>query len=111
MKSLRGGQRAGAGVLAGAVAGIVMTLVMLLLAWLGSVATPLAIIGDRLSVFIPPGPCLSIMGRVGGYTHLKELGVGSTMAGQIIIGALGGLIYGLVLWRWEKSMLVISLAV
>ena len=69
-----------------------MTLVMLLLAWLGSVATPLVILGDRLSVFIPPGPFLSIMGRVGGYTHLKELGVGSTVAGQIMVGALGGVV-------------------
>jgi hypothetical protein len=38
---------------------------MLLLAVLG-VATPLVIIGDRLSVFIPPGPFLSLMGKVGG---------------------------------------------
>jgi hypothetical protein len=30
------------------------------------VATPLVIIGDRLSVFIPPGPFLSLMGKVGG---------------------------------------------
>ena len=47
-----------------------MTTAMLLLAALG-VATPLVIIGDRLSVFIPPGPFLSLMGKVGGYTHLK----------------------------------------
>ena len=55
---------------------------MLLLATLG-VATPLVIIGDRLSVFIPPGPFLSLMGKVGGYNHLKQLGVGSTIAGQL----------------------------
>ena len=83
-----------AGLLAGAVAGLVMTLVMLLLAWLGNVATPLVILGDRLSVFIPPGPFLSIMGRVGGYTHLKELGVSSVMLGQIVVGAFGGWFYG-----------------
>ena len=51
---------------------------MLLLAKLG-VATPLFIIGDRLSVFIPPGPFLSLMGKVGGYDHLKQLGVGSQL--------------------------------
>lgn len=82
-----------AGFLAGAVAGVVMTGVMLLLANFG-IATPLAIIGDRLSVFIPPGPFLSLMGRVGGYNHLKQLGVGSTMAGQLVFGAIGGAIYG-----------------
>jgi DMSO/TMAO reductase YedYZ molybdopterin-dependent catalytic subunit len=87
-----------AGLLAGIVAALAMTLVMLLLAWRG-VATPLAIIGDRLSVFIPPGPFLSIMGRVGGYNHLKQLGVGSTMAGQLLIGALGGALFGLAMRR------------
>jgi DMSO/TMAO reductase YedYZ molybdopterin-dependent catalytic subunit len=83
-----------AGLLAGLVAGIVMTAAMLLLATLG-MATPLVIIGDRLSVFIPPGPFLSLMGKVGGYNHLKQLGVGSTIAGQLIVGAIGGAFYAL----------------
>ena len=85
-----------AGLLAGLIAGIAMTVVMLVLALFG-VATPLAIIGDRLSVFIPPGPFLSIMGRVGGYNHLKQLGVGSTMAGQLLVSALGGAVFGLLM--------------
>jgi DMSO/TMAO reductase YedYZ molybdopterin-dependent catalytic subunit len=71
-----------------------MTAAMLLLAVLG-VATPLVIIGDRLSAFIPPGPFLSIMGKVGGYNHLKQLGVGSTIAGQLVVGATAGAIFGL----------------
>jgi len=83
-----------AGLLAGFVAAVVMTAAMLLLAALG-VATPLVIIGDRLSVFIPPGPFLSLMGKVGGYNHLKQLGVGSTIAGQLVVGAIGGVLYAL----------------
>jgi len=83
-----------AGLLAGLVAGIAMMVVMLLLALCG-VATPLAIIGDRLSVFIEPGPFLALMGRVGGYNHLKQLGVGSAMAGQLLVSMLGGGIFGL----------------
>src|SRR5881227_1190098 len=83
-----------AGLLAGLVAGAAMTTVMSLLACFG-VATPLVIIGDRLSVFIPPGPFLCIMGKVGGYNHLKQLGVGSTIAGQLIVGAMAGAIFGL----------------
>jgi DMSO/TMAO reductase YedYZ molybdopterin-dependent catalytic subunit len=83
-----------AGLLAGFVAAVVMTTAMLLLATLG-VATPLVIIGDRLSVFIPPGPFLSLMGKVGGYNHLKQLGVGSTIAGQLLVGAIGGALYAL----------------
>ena len=101
------------GLLAGLIAGIAMTVVMLALACFG-VATPLAIIGDRLSVFIKPGPFLSIMGRVGGYNHLKQLGVGSTMAGQLFVSALGGAIFGLLMRRnpqrrvttWTMSIFV-----
>src|SRR5215510_14052516 len=83
-----------AGLLAGFVAAVLMTTAMLLLAILG-VGTPLVIIGDRLSVFIPPGPFLSLMGKVGGYNHLKQLGVGSTIVGQLVVGAIGGAIFGL----------------
>src|SRR2546426_2520966 len=88
------GKGIGAGLLSGLMAGFVMTVLMLLLACFG-VATPLSIIGDRLSVFIKPEPFLALMGRVGGYNHLKQLGVGSTMAGQILVGGLAGLIYGI----------------
>src|SRR5256714_8549322 len=102
-----------AGLLAGLIAGIAMTVAMLVLACFG-VATPLAIIGDRLSVFIKPGPFLSVMGRVGGYNHLKQLGVGSTMAGQLFVSAFGGAIFGLLMRRnpqrrittWTMSIFV-----
>src|SRR2546427_12666515 len=87
-----------AGLLAGLIAGIAMTVVMLVLACFG-VATPLAIIGDRLSVFIKPGPFLSVMGRVGGYNHLQQLGVGSTKAGQLVVSALGRAGFGLFMRR------------
>jgi len=87
-----------------------MTVVMLLLAWSFGIATPLTIIGDRLSVFIPPGPFLALMGRVGGYNHLKELGVGATILGQVVVGALVGLIFGLTIQRLKRVSLI-SLAV
>src|SRR6266699_1591198 len=100
-----------AGLLAGVVAAIAMTAMMLLLAELG-VATPLVIIGDRLSVFIPPGPFLSLMGKVGGYNHLKQLGVGSTIAGQLVVGAIGGAIFGFCMRRDpRKSATLATLAV
>src|SRR5258705_8737142 len=86
------------GLVAGFVAAIAMTAMMLLLACFG-VATPLVIIGDRLSVFIPPGPFLSLMGKVGGYNHLKQLGVGSTIAGQLLVGAIGGAMFALFVRR------------
>jgi len=73
-----------------------MTFAMLLLARVFQIATPLVILGDRLSVFISPKPFFWIMGRVGGYNHLKQLGVGSSILGQILVGALGGIVYGMV---------------
>src|SRR5438128_1421120 len=86
------------GLFAGLIAAVAMTVVMLFLACFG-VATPLAIIGDRLSVFIPPGPFLSIMGKLGGYNHLKQLGVGSTIAGQLLVSALAGAVFGVLMRR------------
>src|SRR5438105_13217190 len=73
-----------------------LPLAMLLLAWLFQIATPLVILGDRLSVFISPKPFFWIMGHVGGYNHLKQLGVGSSIFGQILVGAIGGIVFGLV---------------
>ncbi len=84
------------GLLAGLIAGIAMTLVMVLLAWKFRIATPLVILGDRVSVFITPKPFFWIMGRVGGYNHLKQLGVSSSGLGQILVGGLGGIVYGLI---------------
>jgi hypothetical protein len=88
-----GAKRFAAGLLAGLLAGLVMTTVMLLLASVFGIATPLAILGDRLSVFIPADAFLALMGRVGGYNHMKQLGVGSVIAGQLIVGAAGGVFY------------------
>ena len=102
---------AGAGFIAGAIAGLVMTAVMLLLAWLFGVATPLAIFGDRLSVFIPAETFLSLMGRVGGYNHMKQLGVGSVIFGQIVVGAYGGIFYGLIARRRRNVGFIFSGAV
>ncbi len=73
-----------------------MTVVMLLLASMFGVATPLAIMGDRLSVFIPADDFLALMGRVGGYNRMRQLGVGSVVVGQIVVGALGGTFYGFI---------------
>src|SRR5207244_2494218 len=101
-----------AGLMAGLIAGIAMTTVMLLLACFG-VATPLAIIGDRLSVFIPPGPFLTLLGfalsvfvfervLVGGFHFVArpnvagEAGEFSPAIGRrsLIVGGLGLVVAG-----------------
>lgn len=93
------GKLAGAGLLAGVVAGIVMTTVMLLLASLFGVATPLVLLGDRLSVFFDVDTFLDLMRRVGGYNRMKQLGVLSSAIGQIVVGGIGGLAYAHVAHR------------
>ncbi len=90
------------GLIAGVVAGVAMTLLMVFLTWKLRVATPLFILGDRLSVFISPKPFFWIMGRVGGYNHLKQLGVSSSAVGQIGVAALGGIVYGLFAGRGQR---------
>lgn len=95
--------RAVAGALSGALAGIVMTTVMLLLASVFAIATPLVIMGDRLSVFIPVDAFLELMGKVGGYNRMKQLGVASVMLGQILVGAAGGAFYGLIAHRFSAA--------
>jgi DMSO/TMAO reductase YedYZ molybdopterin-dependent catalytic subunit len=35
------------------------------------------------------------MGKVGGYNHLKQLGVGSTIGGQLLVAAIAGMVFGL----------------
>ncbi|HEY2139595.1 MAG TPA: molybdopterin-dependent oxidoreductase, partial [Chthoniobacterales bacterium] len=100
-----------AGFLAGFLAGLMMTGAMLFLAWLFGVATPLVIFGDRLSVFIPADTFLSLMGRVGGYNHMKQLGVVSVIAGQLLVGGIGGMIYGLVVRRRERSRFLVTASI
>src|SRR3954462_6040778 len=101
----------GAGLAAGLGAWLLMTAMMLLLPWLFGIATPLTIFGDRLSVFIPADTFLSLMGRVGGYNNMKQLGVGSVIAGQLFVGGLGGIIYGLVMRLRERSRLIVTATV
>src|SRR3954471_14949911 len=96
------------GAIAGFVAGLLMTVTMLFLAWLFGVATPLVIFGDRLSVFIPADTFLALMGRVGGYNNMKQLGVGSVIAGQLLVGGFGGIIYGLVMRRRGRTRFVVT---
>jgi hypothetical protein len=95
----RGWKTFGIGLLAGFVAALVMTMVVLLLRSLFGLATPMSLIGDRLSALIPVGPFLDLMGKVGGDNHMKQLGVSSVIAGQLVLGSLGAWIYAILAGR------------
>lgn len=89
----------GAGLLAGLVAGLLMTLVMALLRYTLGVASTFEMIGDRFAPLIPVGPFLDLQGTLGGYNQMKQLGVSSAIVGQLVVGALGGAAYAVIVQR------------
>jgi hypothetical protein len=46
---------------------------------------------------------LALMGRVGGYNRMKQLGVASAIAGQILVGMLGGVAYAIAAARLSSA--------
>jgi DMSO/TMAO reductase YedYZ molybdopterin-dependent catalytic subunit len=93
------GKTIGAGAWSGLLAAIVMTAMMLLLVSSFGIATPITLIGDRLSVFFSVDQFLALMARVGGYNQMKQLGVASVIGGQLLLGVLGGAVYGAIAGR------------
>jgi len=93
------GKRAVAGLVAGLIAALLMTLVMIALRVGLGISPPPESIPDRLAPMIPVGTFLPLLGRVGGYNRLKQLGIGGGLLGQFVIGALGGLLYARVVGR------------
>ncbi|MGI9173356.1 MAG: molybdopterin-dependent oxidoreductase [Chthoniobacterales bacterium] len=89
----RGGKAAGLGLFTGFVAALVLTLVTLGLRALFGLPTPMSLMGDRISALMPVDPFLALMGKLGGYNHMKQLGISSVIAGILIVGAVGGWIY------------------
>jgi DMSO/TMAO reductase YedYZ molybdopterin-dependent catalytic subunit len=86
----------GCGLLAGLVASILMTLVMLVLRDLLGIATPAEMVGDRLAPRLSIYDFLTLLVRYGGYNQLKQVGVTSVLGGQLAVGALGGVLYALI---------------
>lgn len=97
--SVARGKSIGAGLVAGLLAALVMTTVMLLLMSVLGIAMPLTLVGDRLSVFFTAENFLALMGKLGGYNRMKQLGVSSVIGGQLVFGVLGGALYGWILSR------------
>ncbi len=81
------------GLLAGFIAALVMTFMMLSLRYLLGLATPAELFGDRIAPTFNPGEFLQLLQQFGGYNELKQAGAGSVLAGQIVVGTLGGLLY------------------
>lgn len=92
-KEISRGSTLGTGLLIGLVAALLMTLSLLLLRYAFGLATPSELIGDRIAPTLSVDTFISLLDRAGGYNHLKQLGVGSVIVGQLVVGALGGIVY------------------
>ena len=82
-----------AGGLAGLVAALAMTLVLLLLRLGLGISPPPEMIPDRLAPMMSIEQLFALIGWFGGYDELKQFGVGSFLAGQLVVGTLLGALY------------------
>src|SRR5438094_7975097 len=87
-----------AGVLAGLTMLLTMALLRLFLGW----PTPTELIFDRIFPLLTVEFFIGSLVRAGGYTPLKLQGVFGTLAGQVIVAGLGGVIYAFYLKRRDR---------
>ena len=83
------------GGLAGLVGALVMTGLLLVLRDALGLPTPSELVGDRLTAYISIQQFFALLDQFGGYSGLKQAGGGGVIAGQLVVGLLGGLVYGL----------------
>ena len=81
------------GLAAGAIAGAGLSVVLGLLRLLLGTSWPPELIGDRIAPLITISFFNDLLVLAGGYNELKQLGVLSAIAGQVIAGAVLGLAY------------------
>jgi DMSO/TMAO reductase YedYZ molybdopterin-dependent catalytic subunit len=63
------------------------------------VPTPSELTGDRIAPLLSVDRFIKLLTQFGGFNNLKKIGFGSVLAGQIVVGLLGGLVYALILNR------------
>src|SRR5262245_830341 len=90
------------GVAAGVLAGIAMLVTMGILRLAFGWPTPTELIFDRLFPFLTVEFFISSLVKAGGYTPLKLQGVYGALAGQVVVAAIGGVIYSWYLNRLDR---------
>lgn len=93
MRSKTGSALLGAG--AGLVAGLALTLVQVLARLALGVGLPQELIGDRVAPLLTIRQFFGLFDAVGGYQHLKQLGVGGNTLGQLAVAVVLGMVYAL----------------
>ena len=86
-----------AGFWAGLLGGLAMLVVALLLRWLLGFPTATELIFDRSFTLISINFFIQSINWAGGYVPLKVNGVYGALAGQLLVAALGGLLYAIYL--------------
>lgn len=102
------------GLLAGLCAALVMTAVMALLRLALGISPPAELLGDRIVPTIDVREFIRIIIRYGGPEEAKKVPLKATIAGQVAVGALVGVLYGLVVKEsrgqrlWRAGRIVVS---
>ena len=92
----------GIGLLIGFVAALGMTMTIAALRYLFYLPSPPELIGDRLAPLFTPEKFFELLFSYGGYNQLKIAGVRGVLIGQLAVGALGGLLYALIVERARR---------
>src|SRR5215831_11606809 len=90
------------GIAAGVLAGIAMLVTMGILRLAFGWPTPTELIFDRLFPFLTVEFFIGSLVKAGGYTPLKLQGVYGALAGQVVVAAMGGVIYSWYLNRLDR---------
>ncbi len=89
-------KRIGIGVLVGLVGALVMTAVMALLRIGPGISPPAELLGDRIVPTINVRHFIDLIVKYGGPSQLKQIPIKASIAGQIGVGILFGIIYGVI---------------
>lgn len=89
-------KRIGVGLIAGIIGALVMTAVMSLLRFGLGISPPAELLGDRIVPTLSVRHFIDLIVKYGGPSQLKQIPIKATIAGQVGVGALVGIIYGLV---------------
>src|SRR5262245_13797832 len=90
------------GIAAGVLAGVAMLVTMGILRLAFGWPTPTELIFDRLFPFLTVEFFIGSLVKAGGYTPLKLQGVYGALAGQVVVAAIGGVIYSWYLNRLDR---------
>ena len=89
-------KRIGIGILAGLVGALVMTAVMALLRIGPGISPPAELLGDRIVPTLDVRHFIDLIVKYGGPNQLKQIPIKASIAGQLGVGVLFGLIYAFI---------------